>query len=121
MASVTPPQRWPAWLPPALAGLATLAVLGWRIRGRVSLERDELHSLVMARLIAAGDFVGPQLGSLTEYEGGSWLVAWPAAVLLRLGVVDVGATGWTAALLAALAAGLAALWLDRGCWRGRPC
>ena len=73
-----------------------LAIIGWQIHQRSALTMDEVHTLLLARCFAAGETLSFYLGSVTRYEGGSWLIAWPVSLLLRLGAYGSGATSWTA-------------------------
>lgn len=93
------------------SGALFLLFVGWRIAGRGGLDHDELHTLLLARLWAAGDVLPFAVGSVTRYEGGSWLVAWPVSWLLRLGVDPTLAPSVFSALWAAFGVVGGALWL----------
>lgn len=62
-------------------GLGLAALL--REAGRLGpLGPDELHTAQLARWMMFG-WVPPQVGALTPYEPGSWLIAWPVLGLQR--------------------------------------
>ena len=93
-------------------------LLGWQIAGRGGLDHDELHSLLLGRLWNAGDVLSFHVGSVTRYEGGSWLIAWPVSWALRLGVPDGLAPPLAAAGIATFGLLGGALWLGRAAgWR----
>ena len=94
------------------AGLFATA-MAWQIGARSALTMDELHTLLVARLIAAGESVPFYLGSVSRYEGGSWLICWPVALLLRLGAWGSAATCWAAGSIALVTVALSSLWLGR--------
>ena len=89
------------------------AMMAWQITSRSALTMDELHTLLVARVIASGEFVSFFIGSVSRYEGGSWLVCWPVSWLLRLGAWGSAATCWTAGLLSLGTVALGSLWLAR--------
>jgi hypothetical protein len=95
-------------------GCSTLlfaAVLGWVIAHRAALTMDELHTLLLGRLVSAGSPLPFYEGSVSRYEGGSWLIGFPVGWLLAVGVGPVAATSWTAGALAILSVGLGTWWL----------
>lgn len=79
---------------------------------------DERHTLLVAQALAGGDWVSFYVGSVTRYEGGSWLIVWPVALLLKLGAYGTAATSWTAASIAIAAVAAGSLWLGKH--RGWP-
>jgi len=98
----------------ACAGTTLFALaLAWLIVRRTALTMDERHTLLIAQAIAGGDSVSFYVGSVTRYEGGSWLIAWPVALLLKLGASGTAATSWTAGAIAIVAVGLGSLWVGR--------
>jgi len=106
----TPNRHWlPAGIGTAIFGVA----VAWLIAHRTALTMDERHTLLVAQAIAGGDWVSFYVGSVTRYEGGSWLIAWPVALLLKAGASGIAATSWTAAGVAILAVGSGSLWLGR--------
>lgn len=120
--TATPAASKPAPPPPAggralvAAAAASTAVLVLRLApavGRQFADSEELHALLCARLLLAGDVLHPALGSLTSYEGGSWLLPFPVAVALAAGLDGTVATGVVAAAGAALGAFFASLWAGR--------
>jgi hypothetical protein len=92
-------------------------VLRWRLGARGGLDPDELHSLLLGKLIAAGQAPDFYIGSVSRYEGGSWLIGWPVAAALRLGATDLLAGPLAAAAIATLGVALASWRLGRGDWR----
>lgn len=88
-------------------------MMGWQITQRSALTMDELHTLLVAKLLVAGEAVPFSLGSVSRYEGGSWLIAWPVSWLLRLGAYGSAATCWTAGSLSLLTVALSSWWLAR--------
>ncbi len=106
-----------AWRPVLVATAVSASVLLARLVPLVRAHRlpdpDELHTLVNARLLLAGEALPPSTGLLTSYEGGSWLIAWPVSWAMALGLQDVQASAWTAAVIALLAVVLTSLWLGR--------
>ena len=105
------------WGPVCVATVASVVVLALRLGALIRVHRlpdaDELHTLVNARLVLAGEALPPSVGLLTPYEGGSWLIAWPTAWAMALGLHDVQASAWAAACIALLSVGLTSLWLGR--------
>jgi hypothetical protein len=87
--------------------------VGWLILRRTALTMDERHTLLIAQAIAGGDSVSFYVGSVTRYEGGSWLIAWPVALLLKLGAYGTAATSWTAASIAIGAVAAGSIWTGR--------
>ncbi len=88
-------------------------MMAWQITTRSALTMDELHTLLVARVMASGEWVSFFLGSVSRYEGGSWLVCWPVALLLRLGAWGSAATCWTAGALSLGTVALSSFWLAR--------
>jgi len=76
-------------------------------------DPEELNALVGARALLDGQPLPPWLGTLTRYEGGSWLIAAPLSLLLALGLEGVAATGTLALISAALGVALASVWAGR--------
>ena len=102
--------------PAACAAVGTAvfaAVVAWQIAHRGALSMDELHTALLGRAIAAGDGPSFYVGSVSRYEGGSWLIGYPVALLLRLGAWATAATSWTAGGLAIAAVFAASLWTAR--------
>ena len=98
----------------AAAGTLFFAVaVGWLISRRTALTMDERHTLLVAQAIASGDAVSFYVGSVTRYEGGSWLIAWPVALLLKLGAYGTAATSWTAAAISIGSVAAGSVWLGR--------
>jgi hypothetical protein len=87
--------------------------VAWLILRRTALTMDERHTLLVAQAIAAGEPVSFYVGSVTRYEGGSWLIAWPVALLLKLGAYGTAATSWTAATIAIASVGAGSMWIGR--------
>ena len=85
---------------------------------RPLLDMDELHTLLLARLMASGEVPGFYVGGFSRYEGGSWLIGFPVALLLKLGLSGPAATSWAAGGVAAITAAAGALWLRRHGPRG---
>ena len=106
-----------AWAAVCVASVASVVVFAARlatlIRDHRLPDADELHSLVTARLLLAGEALPPSVGLLTPYEGGSWLIAWPVSWAMALGLEDVQASAWAAAAIALVTVGLTSLWLGR--------
>jgi hypothetical protein len=90
-----------------------VAMMAWQITLRSALTMDELHTLLVARVLASGEFVSFFIGSVSRYEGGSWLVCWPVSWMLRLGAWGSAATCWTAGLISLGTVSLGSLWLSR--------
>jgi len=88
-------------------------MMAWQIAHRSALTLDELHTLLIARVLVAGEQLPFFIGSVSRYEGGSWLVAWPVSWLLRLGAYGSAATCWTAGLLSLATVALGSWWLAR--------
>ncbi len=98
----------------AAAGSAVFAVVvAWQIAVRSPLSMDELHTALLARAVADGDPLSFYVGSVSRYEGGSWLIAFPVAALTWAGVWATAATSWTAAAISIATVYLASLWLAR--------
>ncbi len=96
-----------------LSGGVLTAILLWCLWFRGGADHDELHTLLLARLWAAGEPLSFHLGSVSRYEGGSWLIGLPVSWLLRLGVPDWAAGPAVAAAIAALTVGAVSGWLAR--------
>lgn len=96
----------------AAAGLVALSV-GIQIALRTPLSMDELHTVLLAQLLAEGQPPSFYVGSVTRYEGGSYLMAAPVAVLLWLGCWGTAAASWAAGAVAVVTVFLTALWLTR--------
>jgi hypothetical protein len=94
------------------AGIVAISV-GVQIALRTPLSMDELHSVLLGQLWAEGSPPSFYVGSVTRYEGGSYLVALPVAVLLRLGCWGTAASSWAAGSLAVATVFGTALWLSR--------
>ena len=88
-------------------------MVAWQISTRSALTMDELHTLLIARVMASGESVSFFIGSVSRYEGGSWLVCFPVSWLLRLGAWGSAATCWTAAAISLSTVALSSLWLGR--------
>jgi hypothetical protein len=105
------------WAPVCAATVASVVVLALRLAALLRVHRlpdaDELHTLINARVLLAGEALPPSIGLLTPYEGGSWLIAWPTSWALALGLNDVQASGYAAACVALLTVALSSLWLGR--------
>jgi len=117
-AAATSPSRLRALFarPSAAVVLSTAlfaAMMAWQIVHRSALTLDELHTLLIARVLLAGEELPFFIGSVSRYEGGSWLVAWPVSWLLRLGAYGSAATCWTAGLLSLATVALSSWWLAR--------
>lgn len=84
-----------------------------QILRRAALSMDELHTLLLGVSWARGDVLPFYIGSVTRYEGGSWLLAWPVSWLLRLGASGTAATTWTAGTLSLLGVALGGYWVTR--------
>jgi len=97
----------------ALGTVAFAAVVASQILGRGALSMDELHTALVGASIAAGDVPSFYVGSVSRYEGGSWLIAFPVGALLALGAWATAATSWTAAAISIATVGLGSLWLAR--------
>lgn len=80
---------------------------------RSALTMDEIHTLLLGLSWAHGDVLSFYVGSVTRYEGGSWLIAWPVSWLLRLGAGPVASTSWAAGVIALITVFAASLWLAR--------
>ena len=89
------------------------AMLAWQITTRSALTMDELHTLLIARVMASGEWVSFFIGSVSRYEGGSWLVCWPVSAWLWLGAWGSAATCWTAGAISLGTVGLGSWWLFR--------
>jgi len=89
------------------------AVLAFWISRRGALSVDELHTALLGRLWSQGEPLSFYVGSLTRYEGGSWLIAWPVSWLMRLGAWGTAATSWTAGGIALVTVGATSYWLAR--------
>ena len=46
---------------------------------RSALTMDELHTLLLGISWMRGDVLPFYVGSVSRYEGGSWLIAWPVS------------------------------------------
>mgnify|MGYP006928174846 CR=1 FL=1 len=103
----------------ALASTALFAgLLAAQIARRGGLGHDELHSLLLARLLRAGEALPFHVGSVTRYEGGSWLIAWPVSWALALGVPQELAPPMAAAGVACVGVLGGSIWLGRAAgWR----
>lgn len=102
--------------PIVAAAVSTLifgAAMVAQIVRRSALTMDELHSLLLGLSWAQGDVLSFYVGSVTRYEGGSWLIAWPVSWLLRLGAGPVASTSWAAGVISLTTVFLASLWLAR--------
>jgi hypothetical protein len=97
----------------SISTLFFAAMMAWQITTRSALTMDELHTLLVARVMASGEWVSFFIGSVSRYEGGSWLVCWPVSVLLRLGAWGSAATCWTAGTISLATVGLGSWWLFR--------
>jgi hypothetical protein len=95
------------------ATLGALLLVASQVARRSALTLDELHSLALGQLWADGEVLPFSVGSLTRYEGGSWLIAWPVSWLLRLGASGIAAASWTAGSIAVVSVYLSARWLAR--------
>lgn len=101
-------------VPATAASTAVFAgALWWRLGQRGGLDPDELHTLLLGKLMAGGAAPGFYVGSVTRYEGGSWLIGWPVAAALRLGATDLLAGPLVAALVAVVGVALATWGLAR--------
>ncbi len=80
---------------------------------RSALTMDEIHTLLLGISWMRGDVLPYYVGSITRYEGGSWLIAWPVSWLLRLGASGTAATSWTAGVIALGTVFLSASWVAR--------
>ena len=111
------PQPAPVWGRPwsaALLGTALFAtVLAFWISRRGALSVDELHTALLGRLWADGQSLSFYVGSVTRYEGGSWLIAWPVSWLMRLGAWGTAATSWAAGAISLITVFTASLWVAR--------
>jgi hypothetical protein len=77
-----------------------------------------LHTVLLAKLWLGGEILPFHVGSVTRYEGGSWLIAWPVSWMLRLGVEDTLAPRLAAAAISAFGVLGGGLWLGRRAgWR----
>lgn len=99
------------WGSAALSTTICGAVLGWQIQHRTALTMDELHSALLGRLVQLGDPLPFYEGSVTRYEGGSWLVGFPVGWWMELGAGPVAATSWTAGCCSLLAVLLLSRWI----------
>lgn len=111
--------RRAATLAVAASTVVFTAVLIWWIQHRTALTMDELHSALLGRAVAAGEPLSFYDGSVTRYEGGSWLIGFPVGLFMLLGAGPVAATSWTAGLCAVIAATLASWWVARTAGPGR--
>ena len=96
--------------------LGTLVAGGsvsYQIAHREPLSMDELHSVLLGRLMVVGDVPSFYVGSLTRYEGGAYWVGFPVAFFQKLGAWGTAASSWTAASIALMTLALSALWLGR--------
>ena len=59
---------------------------------RSALTMDEIHTLLLGTSWMQGDVLPFYVGSVTRYEGGSWLIAWPVSWLLGMGASGTAAT-----------------------------
>lgn len=84
-----------------------------QIHLRGALSMDELHTVLVAAAIADGDAPSFYIGSVSRYEGGSWLIAFPVGLLLAMGAWATAAASWTAGAISILTIGLGSLWLAR--------
>jgi hypothetical protein len=112
-------RRWRAVLPAALVGTVLLGLRLARLVAAHHLpDADEIHTLLGARLVLAGAPLSAELGTITPYEGGSWLMAWPVSWAMRLGFGGVEASAWAAVSVALLTVLLGSAWLGRhaGWW-----
>jgi len=102
---------------PLLAGALAAALFGVamvsQIVRRSALTMDEIHTLLLGISWMRGDVLPFYVGSVTRYEGGSWLIAWPVSWLLRLGVSGTAATSWTAGAISLGTVFLAGFWVAR--------
>ncbi len=100
---------------PGLAAIASTAafalLLHHEIGRRSALSMDELHTVLLAKLVRGGTVPSVHVGAVTDYEAGSWFVAWPVAALSWLG--DTAAASWGAGGIALLSIFLGSLWLGR--------
>lgn len=101
------------WIAALISTAAFGAVLAFWIARRGALSVDELHTALLGRLWADGEPLSFYVGSLTRYEGGSWLIAWPVSWLMRLGAWGTAATSWTAGAIALVTVFATSLWLAR--------
>ena len=95
------------------SALALAVILGACLWFRGGADHDELHTLLLARLWAAGEPLSFHLGSVSRYEGGSWLIGLPVSWLLRLGVPDWLAGPAVAGTLAVGTVAATSAWLAR--------
>jgi len=100
-----------------IAAIASTAIFGVAMAAQIvrrsALTMDELHSLLLGKSWAAGEVLSFYVGSVTRYEGGSWLIAWPVSWLLRLGVPPVASTSWAAGIIALVTVCAASVWVAR--------
>jgi len=94
------------------AGMVAISV-GIQIALRTPLSMDELHTVLLGQLVVDGQAPSFYVGSVTRYEGGSYIMAVPVAVLLRLGFWGTAAASWAAGAIAIATVFLTALWLTR--------
>ena len=102
--------------PAVAAALSTLmfgAAMVSQIVRRSALTMDEIHTALLGMSWAQGEVLPFYVGSVTRYEGGSWLIAWPVSWLLRAGAGPVASTSWAAGLIAITTVFCASLWLAR--------
>lgn len=97
----------------ALAAALFAAAMASQIVRRSALTMDEIHTLLLGISWLRGDVLPYYVGSVTRYEGGSWLIAWPVSWLLRLGVSGTAATSWTAGVISLITVFLAGFWTSR--------
>lgn len=111
------PQPAPVWGRPWSAALFSTAlfaaVLAFWLSRRGALSVDELHTALLGRLWAEGEPLSFYVGSVSRYEGGSWLIAWPVSWLMQLGAWGTAATSWTAGAISLVTVFAASLWLAR--------
>ncbi|MCP4871911.1 MAG: hypothetical protein GY898_24665 [Proteobacteria bacterium] len=74
---------------------------------------DELHTVLVGAAIADGDIPSFYVGSVSRYEGGSWLIAFPVGLLLALGAWAAAAVSWAAAAISITTVALGSVWLAR--------
>jgi hypothetical protein len=101
------------WATAALGSAIFAVVVAFQISIRTPLSLDELHTALLARALANGESVSFYVGSVSRYEGGSWLIAWPVAGLMKIGAWGTAATSWTAALISIATVFLMSLWVGR--------
>ncbi len=99
----------------AAAGAVVIfaAAMTSQIVRRSALTMDEIHTLLLGISWMRGDVLPFYVGSVTRYEGGSWLIAWPVSWLLSMGASGTAATSWTAGVISLVTIALAAVWTAR--------